>query len=585
MTRRRTPPRVLDWPVIEIVLRDDGSGAIRGRQVHAPQGCDVLPLLLSEACTIARSYGRPLRTRVDARTGRVELIAFPNGQTDFVSATPVQARVLPSGPTGHQTAPRPLRPVPPEAALQPPPVLPSLPDPAVSTPPPHVRTSGSRRPRRVLPAIVGVVAVAVTAGLAAVLLTGSGGGRRDTPRLPASPTTAAILTPTVTAVPPGFVSRPTWAVPIAAWTRSFATDDGTVLTRDPAGHVLLLDPSTGRTRWTSQETTTRDQTGPWPTTIDGVAAAAVISPGRLTYWPLPATTASPPRPAPQTAATTASSPPPTTPLPHTGLSVPLPPDTTVTWTGPVPLVLLPNHTAAVIRTGALLPVPLPTGAVALAANDVAVLGVAGTNWILQSASGAPAAPRALPRPPGAGRAPLRVEAVGTDYLLTIWPRAKGTGQVVALMDVATSTNVVRAEVTAAADLRTFPCVREAGGTQLAIGPLVVDTYAAKIDLLDMTYTVKTLTRGHAWTVHGTQLVDLRLTNTGDFPRYPFAGDDTALPIGAVRLPSGKDSPVVATATETGRMLCALSPASASPRDPALAPSGPASKSGGSPVQP
>jgi hypothetical protein len=104
-------------------------------------------------------------------------------------------------------------------------------------------------------------------------------------------------------------------------------------------------------------------------------------------------------------------------------------------------------------------------------------------------------------------------------------------------------------------------VREAGGTQLAIGPVVVDTYAHKIDLLDMTYTVNTLTRGHAWTLHDNQPVDLRLSSTGDFLRFPFTGDEAALPIGAIRLPAGDDRPVVVTPADGGWMLCALSPTS------------------------
>jgi hypothetical protein len=404
-----------------------------------------------------------------------------------------------------------------------------------------VRTSGSTRRRRALPSVLGVIAAVATASLIAVLLTGPadsrGTGRRSRP----SATTAAVPTPTITAVPPGFASLPAWAVPIAAWTRSAATGDGIVLTRDPAGHVLLLDPSTGRTRWTSRETTTRDQTGPWPATIDGARAAALISPGRLTYWPLPATPATTPAPT------------------RTGVSVPLPPDTTVTWTGPAPLVQLPDHTAAVIRAGALLTVPLPPGAVALAAGDTGVLAATPTSWILQPASTAPVPPRALPRPDGAGSTPLRVEAVGTSYLLTIWPTARGSGQVVTLMDVATGSNVVRTEVTAAADLRNFTAVRETGGTQLAIGPVVVDTYLNKIDLLDMTYVVKALTRGHAWTLHDSQPVDLRLSSTGDFHRFPFAGagDDSSLPIGVSRLPTGEDRPVLVAPAGTGRMLCGL----------------------------
>ena len=365
------------------------------------------------------------------------------------------------------------------------------------------------------------------------------------------------------AVPPGYRRAPAWSVEVAGWTRSVATDDGTVLTRDPAGHVLLLDPATGRTLWSSTGVTTNDLTGPWPASIDGARSAVVTGPGRLTYWALPASTAPPsPRPAGSTPAgsTPAASTPADEGAPSTGepVTVPLPAGATVSWAGPSPLVHLPNRTVAVIRSGALAVVPLPAGARGLAADGTGVLAVTGTTWLRQPVGAAPVAPRPIPRPAGAGTAPLRVEAVGAGLLLTVWPQVKGTGQVVALMDAVKGAVVVQTEVTSAADLRTFGVVREVGGTQLALGPVVVDTYAAKVDLLDLRYVVKGLSRGHAWTLfNGKQATDLRLTNTGDFTAVLFGDGEAALPVGVSRLPDGSDRPVVAASSGSSWVLAGL----------------------------
>ena len=382
----------------------------------------------------------------------------------------------------------------------------------------------------------------------------SGGGRA-----------AASVSPPGTleaAVPPGFRRAPAWSVEIAGWTRSFATDNGTVLTRDPAGHVLLLDPATGRTVWASDETTTNDLSGPWPSTVDGGRAAVVTGAGRLTYWTLPTPTATAPAASSAAASSEAAAAVPSSAAGSgTGgaaVTVPLPAGATVSWAGPAPLVHLATRAVAVVRSGGLVVVPLPAGAVGLAADRTAVLAVTGTTWVRQPIGAAPVAPRAFPRPAGAGAAPLRVEAVGAALLLTVWPKAAGAGQVVALMDVGKGTVVVQTEVTAPADLRTFGVVREVGGTQLALGPVVVDTYAAKVDLLDLRYVVKGLSRGHAWTLfNGKQATDLHLTSTGDFTAVLFGDGDAALPVGVSRLHDGTDRPVVTAPAGSGWVLAGL----------------------------
>jgi len=365
------------------------------------------------------------------------------------------------------------------------------------------------------------------------------------------PSGAPAPSPLDLAVPPGYRRTPVWAVDIASWTRSTATDDGTVLSRDPAGHVLLLDPVAGRTLWSSPETTTNDLTGPWPASIDGARVAIVSGPGRLTYWTLPSAGPSG-APAAGRSAVPGASP------GGTAVTVPLPAGSVTSWAGPSPLVLLPNRTVAVIRSGVLVPVPLAAGARGLAADAEAVLAATATTWLRQPAGRPPVAARLIPRPAKAGAAPLRVEAVGSGLLLTIWPQAKGPGQVVALMDTTSGANVVQTEVTAAADLRTFGIVREVGGSQLALGPLLVDTYAAKVDVLDMRYVVKGLSRGHAWTMfNGKQATDLHLTSTGDFTAVLFGAGEPAVPVGVSRLSDGTSRAMVTAPSGDGWVLAGL----------------------------
>jgi hypothetical protein len=257
----------------------------------------------------------------------------------------------------------------------------------------------------------------------------------------------------------------------------------------------------------------------------------ILSRELLTYWALPTSTGAE-GPSGSTVTTDARS---SADAPA-GTSVDLPAGATASGAGTSPLVLLADHSVAVVRGGALVPVPLPAGARALAADDAGVLAVTATGWLRQSPAGAASAPHPLPTPRGASGSPLRVEAVGTQLLLTAWAASSpGAGQLVALFDTRTSSYVIQGTLLPTVDMRHVAVIRESGGTQVAVGPVVVDTYAAKLDLLDPRYTVKALTRGHAWTTLSGHAVDLRLTSTGQFPTVPFDAGEPALPVGISRL--------------------------------------------------
>ena len=91
------------------------------------------------------------------------------------------------------------------------------------------------------------------------------------PKLKARPALRVCLTANGIEAWPG---TPEWVTRIAGWTRSVATDEGTVLTRDPEGHVLLLAPGDGRVVWASKERTTSHDLGPWPAVIACPSATA-----------------------------------------------------------------------------------------------------------------------------------------------------------------------------------------------------------------------------------------------------------------------------------------------------------------------
>lgn len=337
--------------------------------------------------------------------------------------------------------------------------------------------------------------------------------------------------------PPAHAARPAWTVPIAAWTRSLASDGGTVLSRDPAGHVVLVDPRSGVVRWRSAEVTRREQDGPWLTRIDGVPVAVVLDRTVLSYWRLPG------------AGQAAGGGP--------AVGVRLPRGAVVTWAGAAPLVTWAGG-AGVIQGGAVRPVSLPRRGRALAADGTSVLAVAGAGYVRQALGRRAARLRALPRPRGAGSRPLRVEAVGTAYLLAVWPRTSGGGHVVGLVDVASGRPVVQTAADASLNAARGALVREPGGTQTLVGSVLVDTYTASLSLLDPKYTVRTVTRGHAWAVSAGRATDIHLNRAGDFRTVPFPTGDPALPVGVVAGGSrGGATAVVVAPFEGGWVLCGL----------------------------
>jgi hypothetical protein len=540
-------------PVVRLVLRDDGSGTVNGQVVAVPPNADRHRVLMTRACRIAATLGHPVRVTARDATTAWELIAHPDGGVTPVGrgrpATPSSTPPPPSTrpPTSQPPSTRPPTPPPPSTRPPTPPPVSTRPPsterattPTVTPRPatmPGAVVWSTRRPRSLrslsFPLLGGIAAGALLLAALVVGLPGgtpaaeqvvptasasarvtsqgkwSGGTVRGAPGRPAS---TAVVTALEAVGPPSFQAKPAWAVPIAAWTKSVAADGGTVLTRDPDGRLLLLDPGTGQVRWRSSTLTRPSRDGPWLTHVDGRPVAALVGDGVLSYWPLPAS--------------------PTVTVPQE-VSVLLPADVKVTWIGSAPLVTSPGGGAGVIRSGAYRSVALPAGARALATDGSTVLAVTGTAFVRQAVGQPPAQLRDLPRPKGAGARPIRVEAVGMDLLLTVWPPSAGRGQIAAVVDISGGAVVIQTTLEAGVDLTRAGVVRETAGTQTLLGSVLVDTYTKNLNVLDPRYRVWGVARGHAWALLDGRMTDIHLSRRGDFRLEPFAAGEPAVPIGVV----------------------------------------------------
>lgn len=629
------PTIVPERPVVVLVLRADGSGTVNGQDVDMPVGSDPHDVLMTEACRVAATLGRPVRVTALDPTTEWRLVAHPDGAVTAmgdgrprtaapppppasrrsgspepvipmtISPDPVIPRAVPPAPmpprrvTSDPAARRPPAEPRPGADLRPPgeprpapgPPPADAPGPSGPRPAPDPRSAGAarqpgppgppggdvsgepssralvpREPResrrgRARPGTVlwsarsmrslrapsltmvgGIVAAGLLlAAVAMVTLPSDRSSTADRVTTTATASAAGDVAPSPAltklplVAPPGFSDRPAWSVPIAAWTRSVAADDGTVLTRTPDGRIVLLDPTTGRVLWRTVEATRKEQDGPWLTSIDGARVVAVTQAGQFSYWRLPASPSASPTPGSTT--TTRS---PGGPVEErAGVGIALPVGAKVNWIGTSPLVTLPDGRVGTIVGKGFAPVELPAGARPLAADGSTVIAATGSSWVRQPAGAAAASPVAVPRPKGAGAALVRIEPVGSALLLAVWPRSSGPGQVVGLVDVQSGQLVVQTQLAANLDLTRVGVVREVGGTQTLVGSVLVDTYTSNLNLLDPRYRVQAVTRGHAWALLNGKATDIHLNRAGDFTTVAFPAGDAAMPIGVVSAGDGR----------------------------------------------
>ena len=246
-------------------------------------------------------------------------------------------------------------------------------------------------------------------------------------------------------------------------------------------------------------------------------------------------------------------------VPAAGATAPtevaLPVGSTVTWAGPSPLVTFGDGSVGVVRGTAVERVNLPSGARPLAADGTDVLAVTGRNWVRQAAGAAPVAPAELPVPDGAsGRAPIRIENVGGDFLGAVW--ASTNAPIVSVHDAHTGKKLAQATLTEKVDLTIAPTVRENGTDRTTVGSILFDPAHRNLSILKSPFTPVLLTPGHVYASDGSGAVaDLRITGK-ELTTERFAGRNPVVPNGVVSA-GGRSLAFVVVPNGTGWLLAAL----------------------------
>ena len=346
--------------------------------------------------------------------------------------------------------------------------------------------------------------------------------------------------PDVTTAPaiPGYSATAAWQLPVAGSSPIAVDGNGTILVRTRTGAVEQISPGTGRTVWSSSASYSPAFAGPVLTRIDTRLSVLLWSAQELVYWPLP--------PAAVGGAPT----PLTAPAPVT---IALPPGTVISSAGPSPLLLSGDRQrAGIISGGAARWTQLPSNDTPLIALGSDVLTVNDTTLVRLTATGET---RHRLRPPAGATGPAsRWESVAGQDLLGIWAPANGQ-QPVELLDATTGQELFHASLPGV-DLRSAPLVRQSSGAQIAVGPLVVDTYTHLLQLLDTQLTVRSLVPGSAYvqTASGsTEAIDLGRPGNFQATAVPARAP---IPLATVAA-GGTTSALVMTLVPGGALLSAF----------------------------
>jgi hypothetical protein len=320
--------------------------------------------------------------------------------------------------------------------------------------------------------------------------------------------------------PPG--PHPAWGLSIDARTKIAVGVRGAVYTRTPEGALVGVDSATGAIVWTAPGAWDSGWDGPWTSRIDGRDVVALVGAEQVVYWQQP----SGPLPAGQQAGQPAT--------------VTLPAGSRVTWAGPSPLIAPQTGGAAVIRGGRVHAVPLPAGAQPLAADDDAVIAVQGGQWIRGKIGRTPTV-RTIPAPRGLSGQPVRVEAVGSQFLVAIWPKPARGGQSYVLLETQSGQLLVQDTMDPSLDATNGGVVRQLGGTMTAVGPLVIDTESHLVHVLLAKYRVSAVTSGHVIATSGSEVTDIGLNVNRGFTVKPYPNGYPAenAPFAAVKGAKGR----------------------------------------------
>ncbi|MFE2953670.1 hypothetical protein ACFXHK_42415 [Embleya sp. NPDC059267] len=459
-----TPLFVIEYP-------QDGTATVDGTPVHVPEGTQARHAAIDEVRFTASLLDRPVRAiDIDPDGTHYPLLVDPDGTLTFLAephpdpepddeAPDDQAhaptfgedaaatdddefdgqRADPDGHLTHEHDPY-ETPDPPETA--PPPT--GRPPSTTPARPGRARRRATRSLPRVTPAAIGL-AIAAAVTVAAVLAWPD-----DEPADPGPGTTSRAETAAFTS-PAGWQRTSAWTRSIAppgAGRPSVAALGNVLAVLTPDRRVALLDPRDGRIEEAGEPLpaghlalhATGDPTAPVlvAETRDG-----------LVVWP----THGGPRPW---------SPPDT---------VALAPGARVSYAGALPLVTGPDGSAAALRGGVLVPVRVPPGTVAMAADATHVLaGRAVGPWELLGFDGTTRG--VAPVPPHPGARMLRVAGGGHGSVAVVWSGPRDDTETLAVHDSSSGRVLAHADAPAGSLSNTW--IRSDDGPLAALGPVVVD---------------------------------------------------------------------------------------------------------------
>lgn len=360
-----------------------------------------------------------------------------------------------------------------------------------------------------------------------------GAGPAGAPAVSGPPSLTAVPAALDIGAPPGYSTKPIWALPIASSSSTAVSADGTVVTLTPDRQLAMVDTTSGAVRWHAR--TPSQASGPYLSRIEGRPVVAMLTTSRLLYWPLTDQGV----PTDGTGAT----------------EVALPAGAAVTWAGPSPLVTFADGSAGVVRGGTVQRVSLPTRARPLAADGLDVLAVVEADWVRQTAGQGPATPRRLAAPKGAtGSSPFRVENVGGGFLGAIW--AGSSGPVVAVYDAKNGNKLVEATFPKDVDFAAAPAVREIGSDRTVVGTALFEPSQRNLSILSSSFTPVALAPGHVYANDVSGMVaDLQI-NGKKLDAVRFSARKPTIPVGIVGSGSSRRA-VVVVPSGSGWMMCAL----------------------------
>lgn len=409
---------------------------------------------------------------------------------------------------------------------------------------------GGRRPGRRALAVAAALTAVLALGTAVIVVTTLSTAPTPTATGPSTPPSGTPV-PYPQLPPPGYAATADWSAVISAQVAPIITSTGQVVTVSPDSAaqrtVDVRDPRTGVPVWSAvlPPGAATATTGLRLSVIDGQESVVATTTDKLVWWPVTGD--------------------------HTPRTVPLPPNSTVSYAGSTVLLTWPGQRAGLITDGALTEVAVPAGAVAVGASGSTVVATnsVGQLWRLTAATAEfPPDPIATAAPvPGATvlesvagyAAPIpATDSPEAEVLVLTWFTPDPATRVVSLLDAATGEPIGDPTTVARSEVGTGGWRAAGRNTLGAVGQVLIDVTAT---------TVHTLP--DRWRT--TAITDTQVYGHADGTALVAAPDGTTAPTGSGSIPLGTAAGLMVVTAAVGPIttVYGLPP---SPTDPGPTPS-------------